>query len=224
MARLLTLDDLQKHIEQARHALSLERETLLSLAPLPDDFSRDSYGFSYMRAERIGMRAIAESLDGVSWLPMQLDPNIEILPESKQIIKKWLSSSPEKQPDSAAFGNDFVHALTRVALVEGWDSPEFRSAVGRVGDLFRDLSCLLGLIYYGIWMTENGFGGVAITNPYDLEGTTKEIASLSHSPEIMNYLYKRQRLFAETNGEKRKKKSPPLHLVTDPASPPDRPH
>jgi len=222
MARLLTLDDLQKHIERARRDLSLERESLLSLSPLPENFSRDAYGFSYMRAERIGMDAISERLEEVSWLPMQIDPNAEILPESKQTIKKWLSSSSQIQPSSEIFGNDFIHALARVALSSGWESAEFHKAVDRVGALFHDLSCLIGLIYYGIWMTENGFGGVAITNPYDLEQTTKEIAALSHSPEIMDYLYQRQKLLAEGQPQN-KKKNPCLHLVPDESGPSDSP-
>lgn len=222
MARLLTLDDLQKHIERARGNLALERESLLALSPLPDDFCRDAYGFSYMRAERVGMDAISERLEEVSWLPMQLDPHAEILPESKQTIKKWLSSSWQKQPSSENFGNDFIHALTRVALSSGWENPEFQAAVTRVGELFHDLSCLIGLIYYGIWMTENGFGGVAITDPYDLARTTKELAALSLSPEIMDYLYQRQKLLAEGR-PKDKKKGPFLHLVADNATQADSP-
>ncbi len=223
MARLLTLEDLQRQIERARDRLSRDRAILMALAPLPGDFCRDAYGFSYLRAERLCMDAIAERLEEISWLPVHLDPQAEVLPESKQTIKKWLSSSPEKQPSSEAFGNDFVHALARTALVNGWQSPDFKSALGRVGDLFHDLSCVIGLIYYGIWMTENGFGGVAISDPRDLERTARELAALSRSPEIVQYLYQRQKLLAaERKKEKHKKGAPTLHIVKD-TRPPDGP-
>ena len=167
MGRLLTLDDLQATFDLAREKLSRERGEILAAAPLPTGFSRDAYGFSYMRAERIGMDIISERLNEISWLPMQLDPQAEILLENKKAMKAWLHSSSSGQPDNSAFGNDFIHALTRVALLKGWESPEFHALSLRIGGLFHDLSCLIGLIYYGVWMAENGITGVPVTDPRD---------------------------------------------------------
>ena len=191
MEQILSLDDLQAQFEIAREKLACDRTEILAAAPLPQDFSRDAYGFSYIRAERLGLDAVMEHLDEVSWLPMHLDPETEFLLDSKASIKKWLRSSASGQPDSAIFGNDFVHALTRVALTNGWKSPEFRSMARRIGGLFRDLSCLVGLIYYGVWMTENGIMGVPISTPFNLRRTAKEISDLTRSPEIALFLAQR---------------------------------
>ncbi len=212
MGQILTLDDLQMRFELAREKLSRNRAEILAAAPLPQDFSRDAYGFSYIRAERLGLDAVMEQLELVSWLPMHLDPETEFLLENKTAIKKWLHSSSLKQPDSDAFGNDFVHALTRVALTSGWKSPEFRSMARRIGGLFHDLSCLIGLIYYGVWMAENGIMGVPVSDPSDLRLTAKEISDLTRSPEIAIYLAQREgALFKES--VQKKKRGPALRVI-----------
>jgi hypothetical protein len=215
MARLLTLDDLQKHFEDARDKLSRDRQLILQVFPLAEGFSRDEYGFSYLRAERIGIEVINKALKEVSWLPMQLDPQSEILLENKNAIKKWLSSSSTQQPDDSLFGNDFIHALTRTALSQGWDSPEFRSLASRTGELFHDLSCLIGLIYYGVWMTENGIEGLAISDPADLERTAQEIARLTRSPEVLRLLRERKKAIEarQIQSDTPKKMRPHLRVV-----------
>jgi hypothetical protein len=192
MAKLLTLGDLQVHFEQARDKLSRDREEILATSPLAVDFSRDEYSFSYMRAERIGMEVITHSLREVAWLPMQLDPQSEIMLEDRSSIKRWLGSSLTGQPDGTVFGNDFIHALTRMGLDKGWHSDEFRNLALRVGELFHDLSCLIGLIYYGVWMSENGIEGLPISDPEDLERTAQEISVLTRSPEVARLLKKRK--------------------------------
>ena len=213
MARLLTLGDLHKHFEQARDKLSHDRLELLALAPLPEDFSHDSYSFSYMRAERIGMEAITQSLKEVAWLPMQLDPRSEIMLENRSAIKNWLGRAQAGQPGSADFGNDLIHALTRVAMVEGWHSNELRVLALRIGELFHDLSCLIGLIYYGVWMSENGIEGLPISNPEDLERTAQEIALLTRSPEITQLLKQRKQALLKDKDIPQKQKRPTLHIV-----------
>jgi len=213
MPRLLTLGDLQKHFEDARDKLSRDRQEILASAPLSNDFNRDEYGFSYMRAERIGMEVITHALREVSWLPMQLDPQSEIMLENRNGMKKWLSSPLGGQPTGDVFGNDFIHALTRVALAEGWNSSNFRSLALRIGELFHDLSCLIGLIYYGVWMSENGIEGLPITNPEDLERTAQEIALLTRSPEVAQLLKKRKLGSAE--GGSKKKRAPPILRVIE---------
>jgi hypothetical protein len=216
MAQILTLGDLQKHFEEARDKLSRDRQNILETAPLPEGFNRDEYGFSYMRAERIGMEVITQSLREVSWLPMQLDPQSEILLENREGMKKWLGSPFKGQPDGDVFGNDFIHALTRSALTQGWQSNEFRALATRIGTLFHDLSCLIGLIYYGVWMSENGIEGLPITNPEDLERTAQEIALLTRSPEVARLLKKRkQAVEGKKEGASRKKKAPPVLRVIE---------
>ncbi len=207
MGRLLTLEDLQKQFDMTRDTLALARKAILDASPLPPDFSRDSYSFSYLRAERIGMAIITNRLEDISFLPMHLDPRVEIMMESKTSIKKWLGSSSHDQPDSACFGNDFIHALTRVAITFGWQSPEFRSMAHRIGELFHDLSCLIGLIYYGVWMAENGIGGVLVSDPYDLERTAREIFDLTMSPEVLELIADNKRATQKT--------TPSLHIVPD---------
>ena len=215
MAHILTLGDLQKHFEEAREKLSRDRLNILIASPLPDNFSRDAYGFSYMRAERLGMEVISQCLKEVAWLPMQLDPRAEIVLENRNELKRWLSDGGAAQPDGNNFGNDFIHALTRTALAHGWHSAECRALAARIGELFHDLSCLIGLIYYGVWMSENGIEGLPITNPQDLERTAQEISTMTRSPQIAALL-KRRRLDAETQAKpttKTKKEKPVLRVV-----------
>lgn len=218
MARLLTLEDLQAHFDFARDQLSLERISILKSTPLPHDFSRDVYGFSYMRAERLGLQTIVDALREVSWLPMQLDPQTEVLMASKEGLRKWIAAPARGQPDSSDFGNDFIHALARVALVKGWESAEFRLAALRIGQMFHDLSCLIALIYYGVWMAENGIRGVPVSNPYDLLQTAKEISLLSRSPEVARILEARERSLARSP----KKKPPKFRVITN-TDPPEGP-
>ncbi|MDE2028928.1 MAG: hypothetical protein KGI97_00015 [Alphaproteobacteria bacterium] len=202
---LLTLDDLQKHFEETRDKLSRDRMDILSSAPLPDDFDRDKYGFSYFRAERIGMEVISHSLEEIAWLPMQLDPKSEIMLENRKGLKRWLGSPLHRQPDGQVFGNDFIHALTRTALAHGWNSAPFRALALRIGELFHDLSCLIGLIYYGVWMSENGIAGLPVSDPADLERTAQEIEMITRSPEVAVLL--RERKKAENKQKARKKKA-----------------
>ena len=213
MARLLTLSDLHKHFEQARDKLSRDRLDILSCAPLPKDFSRDEYGFSYMRAERIGLEVITHSLKEVAWLPMQLDPHSEILLQNRNAIKHWLGSPQQGQPDGVSFGNDFIHALTRTAIVHGWQSNDLRVLAIRIGELFHDLSCLIGLIYYGVWMSENGIEALPISDPDDLECTAHEISLLTRSPEVSELLKKRKKIVEKIAAERKTRPRPVLRVI-----------
>jgi len=215
MGQLLTLDDLQRQFDLVREKLSLERKEILSVAPLPADFSHDTYGFSYLRAERVAMTVLMERLQEISWLPVRLDPKTEVVLPNTGVIKKWLSSDSKEQPSSANFGNDFIHALTRVAMTNGWQSLEFRATTLRISELFHDLSCLIGLIYYGVWMAENGIGGVLVSNTYDLEKMVRDLFNLSLSPEVTQILAERNQLIQDqSNGKKRSR--PNLHVIENP--------
>src|ERR1700734_1373929 len=123
MSRSINLDQLREHLSHAKDQLSREKTEILNLNPLPDKFNREEYAFAYVRAERLGMRAINRRLAEIDWLPMHLDPKSEMLAEGRNSMKRWLTSAFTRKPDSEDFGNDFMHALTRCGLKIGWDNP-----------------------------------------------------------------------------------------------------
>lgn len=188
MGKCVLIEDLRKHLEGAKDRLTQEKADILKLHPLPDDFCREEYAFDYVRAERIGLKTINRRLAEIAWLPLQLDPRTEILSESRQSMKRWLTSAFAVKPGSEQFGNDFIHALTRCAMEHGGEHPHFTKLAGRIANLFRDLSCLVGLIYYCTWLSENKIEGVQLSNLNDLSQTAEEIAMLVQSPEIYRYL------------------------------------
>ena len=73
-------------------------------------------------------------------------------------------------------------------MKHGWEHPEIIRLSSRVANLFRDLSCLIGLIYYCTWLTENSVEEVQLSNPDDLTRSAEEIAALIQSPELYRYL------------------------------------
>jgi hypothetical protein len=221
------IDDLRKHLEDAKDRLSQEKADILQLHPLADGFSREEYAFNYIRAERFGLRAINRRLTEIAWLPMQLDPRTEVLSESRESMKRWLTSALAVKPDSQNFGNDFIHALARCSLERGNNNPMFFKLSNRISNLFRDLSCLIGLIYYCTWLSENNIEAVGLTDPSDLSRCAEEIADLIQSPEIYRHLRAqeqddekksaRTKKRAVTEGEAKKKKAPPaLQVISNP--------
>jgi hypothetical protein len=204
MTKLIKISDLRTHLEHAKEKLSLEKQEILSLNQLGNDFNREEYTFCYVRAERLGMRAINKRLSEIAWLPMQLDPGSEILSDNRASMKRWMTSAITRAPDSDQFGNDFMHALARCGLRYGWEHVEFFKLAARVANLFRDLSCLIGLIYYCSRMTENNIESVELTDPDNIIHTAEEIAALIQSPEIYRYL-RAQEQNDEKKGVKPKK-------------------
>src|ERR1700761_5959885 len=120
MSKSINLDQLREHLSQAKDRLSREKLEILALYPLEQDFNRENYVFAYVRAERLGMRAINRRLSEIDWLPMQLDTRSEVSVESRASMKRWLASALPSKPDSDEFGNDFMHALARCGLTLGW--------------------------------------------------------------------------------------------------------
>ncbi|HEX5316771.1 MAG TPA: hypothetical protein VFX22_08975, partial [Candidatus Kapabacteria bacterium] len=183
----------------------------------------------YVRAERLGMRAINRRLSEIDWLPMQLDTRNEITGESRSSMKRWLTAALAGKPDSDEFGNDFMHALARCGLELGWDHPEFIKLAGRIANLFRDLSCLIGIVYYCTWLAENRVEDILLSNPEDLGKTAEEIATLMQSPEIFRYMRAPEQNDERGGKSKSKpkveaKKRPSLRIIrneefTDPFSP-----
>src|SRR5690348_13914838 len=146
MSKSVNLEELREHLSYAKDRLSREKSDILALYPLKDGFNREEYAFAYVRAERLGMRAINRRLSEIDWLPMQLDTKAEIAGESRSSMKRWLTAALAGKPDSDEFGNDFMHALTRCGLALGWDHAEFIKLASRIANLFRDLSCLIGIV------------------------------------------------------------------------------
>jgi hypothetical protein len=188
MSKRINLDELRQHLSHAKERLSREKSDILHLHPLADGFNRQEYVFAYVRAERLGMRAINRRLSEIEWLPMQLDAQTEVVSENRSSMKRWLNSALAGTPGSDEFGNDFMHSLARCGLQFGWDHPEFIKLASRVANLFRDLSCLIGIVYYCTWLAENRVEDIKLTNPEDLGRTAEEISILIQSPEIYRYL------------------------------------
>jgi hypothetical protein len=191
-SKCIALEDLRSHLDHAKDRISREKQSILKMNPLPEDFNREEYAFTYKRAERLGLRAINRKLSEIAWLPMQLDAKTEILSDSEKSLKRWLTSSLVSRPDAEEFGNDFIHALTRCGLKSGWDDGEVTRLAARVATLFRDLSCLIGLIYYCTWLNDNAITGIEVTDPSNLCSTVEEIAALIESPELMKNIRARE--------------------------------
>jgi hypothetical protein len=188
MGKKVNLDELREHLSHAKEKLSREKNDILGLHPLTEGFNREAYAFAYVRAERLGMRAINTRLSEIDWLPMQLDAQTEVVSENRSSMKRWLTSAVGSKPGSDEFGNDFMHSLTRCGLAFGWEHPEFNKLSSRIATLFRDLSCLIGIVYYCTWLAENRVEDIKLSNPADLGKTAEEISTLMQSPEIYRYL------------------------------------
>ena len=188
MIKTIRLSALRTHLDQARARLSIEKNTLLDLHPLGDPFNHEEYAFAYIRAERIGMKAINRRLNEIDWLPMQLDPKSEIMGDGRLSMSRWVKAAADGQPDSEVFGNDFIHTLARGGMEHGWDSPVMIKLMIRVANLFRDLSCLIGLLYYCSWLEENKIETIKVSDPDNLNRTAEEITALIQSPELYQVL------------------------------------
>jgi hypothetical protein len=183
MGKTLSLDDFRQHLEDARERLAQEKTIILHLHPftnpLPGTFSREEYAFSYLRAERLGVKTIQRSLASIAWLPLQLDPQEEIDAKGRAVITRWTRDTrPTSTPDGSMFGNDFIHVLTRGGLLCGWDSAEFTATMTRIARLYHDLSCLVGLVFYGTWLAQNRIQTFRLSNTDDLERMAVEVFAL----------------------------------------------
>jgi hypothetical protein len=219
-ARTITLDTFRTHLNDAKDRLSREKLNILQLYPLADDFGREEYAFAYVRAERLGMQTINAKLAEIAWLPMQLDARAEIMAEDRASMKRWLVAALAGKPDSGIFGNDFVHALARCGLKHGWEDGETLRLSLRVANLFRELSCLIGLIYYSTWLDENGVEELRVTDPDNLGSTAEEVASLIQSPELYRLLRAKEQDVDKVKNRKslakpEKKSRPILSVITN---------
>jgi hypothetical protein len=177
MTKLVKVATYAELLHQAQEQLSREKSQIFELYPTRD-LNKEAYAFSYLRAERVGMTAINRRLAELRWLPVHLDTSEEMLAFNRDGLKRWLKAALRTQPSSDHFGNDFIHAMTRCALQRGWASKDFNQLVRRTGQLFSELSCLVGIVYYCHWLLEHGIEVVTLTDPDDLPMTAKEFAGL----------------------------------------------
>lgn len=217
-SRSISLEELGEHLSIAKEQLSHEKKEIMKRDHLKTGYNREEYAFAYLRAERVGMQAINVKLSEIAWLPMQLDPQSELVSENRNGMKRWLASLGGKDPTAEEFGNDFIHALARSAVTHGWDNPSTKKMLIRVANLFRDLSCLIGMIYFTTWLAERDVEGIALSDPEDLYTSVIEIAAIVQSPELHKALQKRadevRKAQAKKSLDKPPKKSPPfLRLI-----------
>jgi hypothetical protein len=132
-------------------------------------------------------------------------------------MKRWLTAALAGKPNADEFGNDFMHALARCGLALGWEHPEFLKLASRIANLFRDLSCLIGIVYYCTWLAENRVEDIRLSNPEDLSKTAEEISALMQSPEIFRYMrapeQNDERVKTKTSTKGEGKKRPVLHVI-----------
>ncbi len=202
MMRPVHIDELRAHLTLAQERLTLEKAEILKLHPLNLPYNREAYAFAYVRAERMGMEAINLRLAALAWLPMQLDTRSEMMESNRASMKRWLKSAAQSKPEAAFFGNDFMHSLTRCALRFGWNTPEVTKLTSRISNLFRDLSCLIGVAYYCNWLTEHKVESVHLSEPDNIGQTAVEFAALVQSPDFLQQL----RAPEQNNGHKKSSK------------------
>jgi hypothetical protein len=207
-SRSISLDSLGEYLSIAKERLSHEKEEILGQDPAPKDLSREEYVFAYLRAERTGMNAINARLAEIAWLPMQLDPKSELVAENRSSMKRWVNAVGGGYPGSTEFGNDFIHALARSALGHGWEDGATKKLTKRIGTLFRDLSCLIGLIYFATWLAEHDVEGIALSDPEDLHRSVIEIAAIVQSPELHRALRERAALIRKEKAKKKELEKP----------------
>lgn len=216
----INLDELGQHMATAKERLSEEKKDILKSYGKADALNREEYAFAYLRAERIGMQVINNRLAEIAWLPMQLDPRSELVSENRNAMKRWVTGASAAYPNDEDFGNGFIHALTRTALQHGWDDIATKKILRRIGNLFRDLSCLIGLIYFTHWLAERDVEGIALSDPDDLHRSVIEISAIVQSPELHRALRERAEAVKKAQAKKvlenktAPKKSPPfLRLI-----------
>ncbi len=188
VSRSISLEDLGEVLTTAKERLSTEKKEIMKRDPLPSGYNREEYMFAYLRAERVGMNAINARLAEIAWLPMQLDPDTELVADNRDPMKRWLTATGNASPVAEDFGNDFIHALARSTLCHGAEHTNTRKLTLRIANLFRDLSCLIGMIYYTTWLAERDVEGIALSDPEDLHRSVIEIAAIVSSPELQRAL------------------------------------
>lgn len=227
MRRLVHLSELCEHINHAQKDLQRERNDILCLLPHERLTSREKYAFAYVRAERFGLQAIGQRLEGLCWLPLHIDPAPEMMGKKYAPMNRWINSYAAFEPTAADFGNDLMHALTRAARRGGWNTPPFLHTASRIARLFHDLACLLNTAYFLRELAENSIERVALNLSEDVFRTVKDLACVMQSPEDFTVPHKAQEKPSAPNAAPhRSGPGPSLRLVwtgKNPDLPPSKP-
>lgn len=213
MKKRISFIELRDSLKGAQDRLNAEKSALSEILPLEAGFNREQYVLAYTQAEQYGLKTIRKMLKGFDWLPVKLDPENEFVSENPALLLVWLQNGSKEQPSAQSFGNDFVHALARSGLMFGWDDLRTARLAQRIACLFRDLCCLVGVVYFSSFLTEEARDDIALTNPQDIVLTAKEFAELIEAEKK-----KFSRTYVPpSNASKRSSKKKPsfLHLVSD---------
>ena len=179
--------EIRVRLMAAKDRLSRERMHIFEQFPLPsgafDIAARESYGFAYIRAERLGVKAIHRRMKEVSWLPAQIDTSTDITADIRDRLASWVKNGGVKNeenkpdtvmsdsavaPDAKNFGNDFIHALARCLINASPDGAEFQNLADRIALLFRDLAYLVSSIHCCNVFKELDIEYLSLSAPHDL--------------------------------------------------------
>lgn len=184
MRKPTNLVTLKNKLAKTRDRIAAERQKIIKADPLPSDFNRSGYLFTYRRAEQLGLSAIRARMDEIhDWLPIQLEIGDEVAPETKHQMRDWLLDETAPQPSAEDFGNDFVHALTRQAVRHGIDSPEFEKLADRIGCLFRDITCVISVIHCCMTLIAMDIKLAVLGDTSDLPKLARNLAVLTEEKE-----------------------------------------
>ncbi len=166
------LAELRVRLTAAKERLSRERLSIFEQFPLTqrdfDKADREAYGFAYIRAERLGVKAIHRRMEEVNWLPAQIDTSTDITADIRDRLAHWVKHGAAKAPDAKIFGNEFIHSLARCLMVADPGSIAFHNIADRVALLFRDLAYLVSSIHCCNVFKELEIEYVRLSEPQDL--------------------------------------------------------
>lgn len=191
-ATFITIDEFKAHLDRVNERLERERQSIAEYAPAPTDMPRESYAFAYLRAERIALRSINRRLDALSWMPIQLNPQIDLQDSRRESMKRWIKTELSAPADADSFGNELVHALARCGIAHEWDGAECAHMAMRIATLFQDMACLVALIQYSIWLNDRGIAGLSLSDVDNLSLCLCDIVSFIHTSALYNYLRTRE--------------------------------
>ncbi len=166
------LAELRVRLMAAKDRLSRERLNIFELFPLAqrdfDKADREAYGFAYIRAERMGVKAIHNRMEEVSWLPAQIDTSTDITADIRDKLAHWIKHGGATAPDAKIFGNEFIHSMARCLMVADAGSIAFHNIADRIALLFRDLAYLVSSIHCCNVFKELEIDYVRLSEPQDL--------------------------------------------------------
>lgn len=187
--------------------------------------NRAAYGFAYLQSERACLSAIKKRMDEIAWLPAKLDTSTEINASTRSRMTSWIKHGEQIAPGEEIFGNAFVHALTRCAMLTGTESSATRLQADRIANLFRDLTCLVAAIHCSNICNDMQLEQIELQAPNDL---TRLALDMTLTVEAIMALAEEE----DDNGDEtdeapdagnQNRQAPPnyLRLVTDSGAPTD---